>query len=141
MKNNRRYFLVFTLLFFAVNIVFAQKKGKKSESKLSQYQYQGPFCDGIATIKVNRKWGFIDSLGVVLVSPKYDEVEKFSSGLARVRMSSSGHNAGGWGLVNTSGQEIVPPIYEWIYDFENGEAKVKRAGQENFINRNGRIVR
>ena len=141
MKNNRINILVFILLIFVANIGFAQKKGKKSESKSSPYEYQGPFCDGIATIKVNRKWGFVTSSGTVLVSPKYDEVEKFSGGLARVRMGSSGHNAGGWGLVNTDGQEIVPPIYEWIYDFENGEAKVKRAGQENFINRNGRIVR
>ncbi len=134
MKYNFKYFFLFIVFIFSINVGFAQRHKKKISEK--KYEYQGPFCNGLAKVKVNKKWGFIDTTGAMIVSPKYDEVENFNDGLARIRVSQKG-----WGLLNTSGVEIVKPMFIWIYDFENGKAKVKAGGQEGFIDRNGNLIR
>jgi hypothetical protein len=131
MKFNRSNFLLIFLLVFCVNLSYAQKTKNKPPSK---YEYQGPFYDGLARVKMNKKWGFIDSTGGVVVSPKYNEVGNFSDGLARVRMGQK------WGLIDKSGKEIKRPMFDWIYDFENGKAKVIAGGSEGYIDRNGNLV-
>jgi hypothetical protein len=138
MKQNLKYLTFFFFFIFALNISFAQKH--KKEKPTSGYDFQGPFCNGLAKVKKNNKWGFIDSTGNVIVQPKYTQVENFNDGLARVRMGSSGGKVGGWGLVDTKGNEIVKPMFEWIYDFVDGKARVKSEGAEGYIDRNGNMV-
>jgi len=134
MKYNIKCLYLFCIFIFASNFAFGQRHHKPVVSK--KYEYQGPFCNGLARVKLNRKWGYIDTTGALIVSPKYDEVENFSEGLARVRVTQKG-----WGLINTSGIEIVKPMFQWIYDFQNGKAKVKAGGQEGYIDRNGNLIR
>ena len=138
MKCNFKFFLLFFVFVFAVGNSFGQK-GKKIKSK--KYEYMGPYCNGLAKVKMNKKWGFVDTTGAIIVKAKYDEVGNFSEGLARVRVASTGNSTKGWGLVNTSGDEIVKPMFDWIYDFENGRAKVKISGQEAYIDKNGNLIR
>lgn len=134
MKYYLKSFCLFFVFLFAFNTGFGQKHHKTTVSKT--YDYQGPFCNGLAKVKLNKKWGYINEAGALVVSAKYDEVENFSDGLARVRVSQRG-----WGLINTSGAEIVKPMFEWIFDFENGKAKVKAGGQEGFIDKNGNLIK
>ena len=134
-KNSLSLILVFLL---STSFCFAQKNKKVVSGK---YDFQGPYCNGLAKVKKNKKWGFIDSTGNVVVAPKYDEVENFKDGLARVRKTQHGQNGGGWGMINTQGQEIVKPMFDWIYDFEDGKAKVKSNGAEGYIDKNGNLVK
>ena len=135
MDHKGRDMQLLLIFVFAVNVGFAQRKSKKNLPS-KQYDFQGPYCNGIAKVKKNKKWGFIDTTGAVIAPMKYDEVENFNDGLARVRVSQKG-----WGLLNTSGQEIVKPMFEWIFDFQNGKAKVKAGGQFGYIDRNGNLIR
>lgn len=132
MLTGFKYVCFFFLFIVCFNVSFAQKTKNKAPSK---YEFQGPFCDGLAKVRLNKKWGFIDSTGGVVVSPKYNEVENFSDGLARVRKGQK------WGLIDTSGKEIIRPMFDWIYDFENGKAKVKSDGAEGYIDRYGNLVK
>lgn len=137
MKHYFNYFYCFFIFLFAINVCYGQK-GKIAAS--GKYDYQGSLCNGLAKVKKNNKWGFVDASGNLVVSPKYDEVENFSDGLARVRIKHHGKNGGGWGLVDASGKEVIKPMFDWIYDFENGKAKVKSNGSEGYIDRNGNMV-
>ena len=70
--------------------------------------------DGMLGFNQNRKWGFINDRGDIIVAAKYDSCETFKNGFGKVRVS------GKWGIVDRSGTEILPPKYETIVPCENG---------------------
>ncbi|MCJ7832811.1 MAG: WG repeat-containing protein [Deltaproteobacteria bacterium] len=45
------------------------------------------FSDGLASIKIGKKWGFIDKTGKVVIQPQFDDAKYkyyyFSEGLAK----------------------------------------------------------
>jgi hypothetical protein len=119
---------------FLMSSLHAQKKEKTGI--YAKYEYVGSFNQGIAKVKLNKKWGYVDTTGNVLISPKYNEAENFSGGLARVRLGQK------WGLVDTTGAEVIKPTFDWIYDYDQfGVAKVKLNGQEYYMDRKGIRVR
>jgi hypothetical protein len=122
--------ILFLLLLANVQLATAQKAKPKS----AKYDYQGPYYEGIAKVKMNSKWGFVDSTGNVVVAPKYNQVENFNQGLAKVRIGSR------WGLVDKTGAVIIKPTFDWIYDFVGDKAKVKINGEEYYMNRQGQRV-
>jgi hypothetical protein len=132
--NNRNIILTIVLfLFVNTTICFAQK-GKKN-SKFPKYEYVGSFNNGLAKVKYNKKWGFIDTLGVEIVPCIYHEVTTFNDGFAKVRVNEK------WGLVDTSGNVIIKPTFDWIYDFEGDRAKVLINGEEYYMNKSGQRVK
>ncbi len=92
------------------------------------------FNNGLAKVKFQKKWGFIDTSGVEVVAPRYHEVGNFVDGLARVRVNEK------WGLVDTTGAVIIKPTFHWIYDFEGDRAKVLLDNQIYYMNRKGQRV-
>jgi hypothetical protein len=40
------------------------------------FQYATHFREGLALVKQNGKWGYIDSTGVWIVPPKFDQAER-----------------------------------------------------------------
>jgi hypothetical protein len=65
------------------------------------------FKEGMVSMGQNRKYGFLDTSGKVVVNFKYDNVEPFDNGIAKVWV--------GWkyaGYINKNGNEIIPPDFE-----------------------------
>jgi hypothetical protein len=120
---------------------YAQKgKGKKPEQDPAQakyekltstYEFAGPFCNGLARVRKNKKWGYIDTTGSIIIPIKYNEVENFSDGMARVRVGQK------WGLISSTGKEIIKPTFQEIGPFINDKAKVLLDGTEYYMNKNG----
>ncbi|HEY9598601.1 MAG TPA: WG repeat-containing protein [Cyanophyceae cyanobacterium] len=50
-----------------------------------QYEEVDSFSEGLARVKINSKWGYIDKTGKIIVQPQLDEADSFSDGLALVR--------------------------------------------------------
>jgi hypothetical protein len=44
----------------------------------------GRFSEGLASIKMGEKHGFIDKTGQIVIKPEYDSVTSFSDGMALV---------------------------------------------------------
>ena len=76
-------------------IPFEYEKGYN----LSHYYQQGGyvFSEGLAGVKKNGKWGFVDYSGNIVIPFVYDEVFNFSEGFAWVKKE------GKWGLVDKFG--------------------------------------
>ena len=98
----------------------------------------GQFSEGLASVKLNNKWGFIDKKGKKKISFKYDYARFFSEGLAVVELNDRR------GVIDKNGQEIVSPKYWRIQDFLEGLAAVCIRLNENnkwgFIDKNGREI-
>jgi hypothetical protein len=50
-----------------------------------QFENADEFSGGLAAVKVNSQWGYVNKAGHVVIEPKLDRVYSFSSGLALVR--------------------------------------------------------
>lgn len=123
----------FKVIFAGGDAVLFERQTIKHMSKNYQYDYVGDFNEGLASVRRDGKWGFIDTSGREVVPCRYDDVFDFSEGMARVE------KGGMWGYVGKTGREVIPCIYEQAYDFSDGLAKVYLE-KRFFIDKNGKEV-
>jgi hypothetical protein len=94
MKSKTRYTFFLFIFLFSASSAFAQKAKSKPKEKTSAYDYQGPYYEGLARVKIKLKWGFIDTTGNVIVPLKYNEVTNFDGGIANVTKWHSNSSPG-----------------------------------------------
>ena len=82
----------------------------------------------------NDKYGYKDSNGKVIVTPKYDLAYSVEEGRAAVRLN------GKYGYVDQHGKEIILPKYDNTWKFIGGFAAVKLGGKYGFIDKTGKEV-
>lgn len=103
------------------------------------FEHVGHFSEYLAPASIiahgEEVWGYIDTLGQWIITPRFDEAKDFSEGLAGV-------NIGGlWGYIDHSGYIAIQPQYSDIYEFSEGLAGVfdsERIFQ--YIDKNGAVV-
>ena len=76
-------------------------------------------------------WSYIDSYGREIQVERYNEIVKFTEGLAAVRTKN------GWGFINQAGTEIVRPQFDYVRNYSSGLAAVNKNGEWGFINKEG----
>jgi len=91
------------------------------QKRLSEYKLfnEQAFHNGLAKVKNNGKYGFIDQFGEEIVPVIYDEVYLFSEGLAAVKFRDK------WGFIDDAGKMIIEPTFEQVTYFREGLAAVK----------------
>lgn len=93
------------------------------------------FRQGLARVRKNDKYGYINEDGEVVIDIKYEAgwiVD--DDGTVSVRYN------GKWGLVNDTGQVVVPFLYDSALNFFQGKAKVLVNGETFSINKKGEKV-
>ncbi len=100
------------------------------------YDRRQDFQEGLARVRKDGKWGFIDKTGKLVVPCVYDDAEDFQNGMAAVKRD------GKWGFVNTSGTEAVPCQYETtagnLNEFSEGVATLKRDNKWYIVDESGK---
>lgn len=95
------------------------------------------FNDGFAPVKVEEKWGFLNTEGKLAIQAKYDKVTIFNSGYASVQRD------GKFFVVDKSGTEFpvdVPGIAD-LNDFSEQLASLKtEADLVGFVDGTGKVV-
>ena len=116
---------------------FLTPDNKNISPKKGTYVYQRamPFSEGMAGVKIGGKWGFVNKNLDLVIPSKYDDVNSFSEGLARV--SEDGN---WWGFVNKEGKLVIPAVYEHAQSFKNGLVAVQKNGSWGMINQKGEVV-
>ena len=64
------------------------------------------FYKGIASFRLNGKYGFVNKKGEIIIAPGFDYASSFENGYAYVEI------AGKAGFINKKGKIIIPIIYE-----------------------------
>ena len=77
-----------------------------------------PFSEGLAAVKLEGGWGYIDKSGAVAIAPEFERAEPFNDGLAAVMVG------GRWGFIDKSGVVVVKPNYASVGPFREGRARV-----------------
>jgi hypothetical protein len=84
------------------------------------------------------KKGFMDRNGKIIVPAKFENVDNFHEGLARVATTSQGV-----GFIDRQGKWAIPPQFDLAESFSEGLAKIKdrhTPGRFGFIDKTGKIV-
>ena len=115
---------------------FVDSKGKRLFDK--QFEGVGPFSEGLARVKQNGKWGYVNLKGEVVIPCVYDwglaDRAEFSEGLACVRKNWR------YGYINAEGEQVIPCIYDEADQFSEGHALVKQHKKYGFVNVKGEEV-
>lgn len=116
---------------------------------IPKYDEVAPFHSGgsgLAGVKLNDKWGYIDLRETVIIEFLYDDANMFFGGLAAVKLNSK------WGFIDTTGNIVIDFQYDNISantdtatyygnsGFEGGLARVKLNGKWGLINKKGEYI-
>ena len=104
------------------------------------------FKEGFAVVSENKKigyggtyikkeYGYIDSLGQILIEPQYNDAHSFFEGMAWVKTSDNL-----WQCIDCENNIIIPARYTDITEFNNGLADVCLDGEWQIIDTEGNIV-
>lgn len=88
----------------------------------------------LAWVNVSGTYGFINPQGNIAIETKYDYVENFSEGFARVRLGYSEF------FINSRGKSINDFMYEEVKSFSNGMGAVRMNKLWGFIDSKGKTV-
>jgi hypothetical protein len=100
------------------------------------YDEKNPYYEGLARVKMNKKYGFIDRDNNVVIPIKYDEADDIPmSKMYRVKFNNE------WGFVNSKGVEVVNPKYEDIGYLPSGNIfEAKLHGKWGIVDLQGEII-
>src|SRR3972149_6070346 len=71
----------------------------------------------------NCMWGFLDASGKIAIPAQYENVTRFSEGLAGAM------KGGRWGFIDVNGNVVIPFRYENVNRFSQDLAAVKLSGK------------
>jgi len=89
-----------------------------SFSGVEQYGLPG---QGLIPVMKNKKWGYADMTGKIKIQPKYDMVESFHNGIAKVK------SKGFFGVIDSTGASVIETIYDNVIPQENYLSVVKES--------------
>lgn len=117
------------------------KNGKPTTPVCSEDRYFS-FSAGLALVKTNGKYGFINRKGDFIIPPKYINANPFTAKNqpASVRDPVSGK----WGFIDQKGKVVLPFKYYHAYSFANGKANIneyKNNKDQRFaIDKSGNVI-
>jgi hypothetical protein len=86
-----------------------------------KYSAAESFSEGLAVVRLDGAYGYIDTSGKEAIPFKYSSASSFREGLASVSLKEPG-----FGFIDKTGKEITPLKYDGIGGFSEGYAPVKR---------------
>jgi len=103
----------------------------------AKYNFANAFSEGLGAVNVSGKvaydkeyatdyvckggkWGYVDSIGTVVIAAKYDNTDDFHEGFSSVEQNKKK------ALIDATGKVITEFKYEYIYPFSEGLAVVGR---------------
>ena len=91
-----------------------------------EYKQIGDFSEGLAVVKSNGKYGFIDKTGKEVIPLKYDDAEKFYKATAIITWKEKK------GLIDRMGRGLTAPKYDRLYrkydDYDFMVGEIYRSG-------------
>jgi len=98
------------------------------------------FSEGLATSVIDKKTGYINQNGEIVIEPKFYSAHRFKNGFAVITTKKWYSNKSSSGIIDKNGNIIVVPQFEQIRNFSDGLAAVKVGVNWGFIDTTGEFV-
>lgn len=105
-----------------------------AQAQYVEYDIQNDYYNGLALVKKDGKWGYIDKNRHVKIPLIYDSANNFTDKIVKVKKDNL------WGYINVEGEEIIPVDYYFCGEISNGIIAVGKGGKYGFIDRNGNKI-
>ena len=92
---------------------------KTGKTVTGKYQAMSSFKDGLAEVRVRKKWGYINKKGKMVIKPQFRYAGKFYEGLAQAKTMD-----GKYGFIDKTGKFVIKPQFSSANDFSEGLAPV-----------------
>ncbi|MGC9971490.1 MAG: WG repeat-containing protein [Bryobacteraceae bacterium] len=92
------------------------------------------FSEGLAVFEKEKKQGYIDKNGKVVVPAQFDYASGFREGLALVSIN------GKWGFIDPGGRMAIPAQYDEATHFSQGLAAVRTGRSWSYADRAGKKI-
>lgn len=99
------------------------------------FENPGDFSEGLAPVRVDNKYGFINKQCNFVIQPQYSGAAGFSEGLAAVENGSSLT-----GFIDKSGNWVIEPKFRWVSGFHEGFALILSGSKSGYIDRTGKVI-
>lgn len=83
---------------------------------------EGLFSEGLASVKMNGKWGYIDRTGQFVIRPQFAHAGIFKEGLAPAAIKNGRRPK--YGFIDRTGRFVISPQFDGVREFDNGLASV-----------------
>lgn len=90
------------------------------------------FNSGLAAVRKNSKWGYINKDGKLVIPYQFDDASSFSEGFAAVEVNKKK------GYIDTKGDYLFEPQFESAGTFTNDVAEVEMNGYNFYISKHGK---
>ena len=111
--------------------VFIKADGRPAFDSSAAFEEVGPFRQGLAAVRLNGLWGFIDIQGKTVIAPRFDDVGEFSEdGLAPAKNDNFS-----WGYIDRNGVWKVEPQFREAGTFSGGRGVVWQVVDSQFRSR------
>jgi hypothetical protein len=101
----------------------------------TNYENPSSFSEGLAVVRVEGKYGYLNKKCEFAIQPTFLEAESFSEGLAWVKDES-----GFEGFIDRSGAVAFKTDHQWVGAFSDGFALVLDGQKAGYINKSGKLV-
>lgn len=90
------------------------ENGNGVERIPQRFEVANPFSEGLAAVRIEGLYGFIDTTGKVVIEPRFQSAGFFSGEYAEIRLDNAS------GVINRSGKLVVSPQFKRIIPFTGG---------------------
>jgi hypothetical protein len=90
------------------------EKGSQTPRIPERFEVARPFSEGLAAVRIDGLFGYIDPSGKVVIAPRFQDAGQFAGDYAEVRLE------GASGIIDRSGRLIVPARFGRIIPFAGG---------------------
>lgn len=122
--SNQRLLVAFFVVLLPILAIAQSSNSRQPYDQIYDYS------DGLARICLNRKYGYIDKTGKIVINPQFDYAYDFSEGMAVIRQN------GKYGYIDKSGKIVIPPQFDEASNFSYGIAVVTQNGERSIISKN-----
>ncbi len=92
------------------------------------------FENGAAFVKLNHKWGVINTKGAIIITPKYEKIERMNSSISIVKVSKL------HGICNAQGQSLIASEYEYVSYLKGGIIKIEQGAKVGYMDSQGKWI-
>ncbi|WKN32378.1 WG repeat-containing protein [Porifericola rhodea] len=100
----------------------------------NNFQDLYPMSNHYLGVKIEDKFGFVDTLGRLRIANRYDSISRFQSNMAAIKL------LGRWGYIDRFERLVVQPHFEEARAFVGGLAIVKKEGKYGMVNKKGETI-
>lgn len=89
-------------------------KGSGVERIPQRFEVAKPFSEGLAAVRIEGLYGFIDTTGKIVIEPRFQDAGFFTGEYAEIRLDNAS------GIIDRTGKLVVSPEFKRIIPFTGG---------------------